>query len=92
MDQAAQMMLLVLMPSMDDIDISTIQRGDQSQGVQILGADAAGGQSGADTAPTPSKSKGKVVRTICSDDDVSSDDDIPLQMDEGIRQWQICGR
>jgi hypothetical protein len=37
LDQAVRTMLLVSMPSMDDIDISTIQRGDQSRGVRILG-------------------------------------------------------
>jgi hypothetical protein len=34
-DQAVRSMLLVTMPSMDDIGIAPIQRGDQSRGVQI---------------------------------------------------------
>jgi hypothetical protein len=54
--------------------------------VRIPGAGAAGGQGGADTAPVPSKSKGKVVQIVRSDDEVSSDDDIPLQ-----RQMRASG-
>jgi hypothetical protein len=54
--------------------------------VRILGAGAAGGQGGVDTALVPSKSKGKVVQIIRSDDEVSSDDDIPLQ-----RQMRASG-
>jgi hypothetical protein len=69
----------MLLVSMDNIGIATIQRGDQSRGMQILGVDAAGGQGGADTAPAPSKSKGKVVRTVHSDDEVLSGDDILLR-------------
>jgi hypothetical protein len=37
-------MLLVAMPSMDDVGIALIQRVDQSRGVQILGAGVVGGQ------------------------------------------------
>jgi hypothetical protein len=33
MDQAARTFLLVAMPSMDDVDIALVQRGDQSRGV-----------------------------------------------------------
>jgi hypothetical protein len=43
------------------------------------GVDATGGQGGADIALIPSKNKGKVVQTIHNDDELSSDDDIPLQ-------------
>jgi hypothetical protein len=45
----------------------------------IPGIGSAGGQGHASTALAPSKSKGKVVQTVHSDDTVSSDDDIPLQ-------------
>jgi hypothetical protein len=48
--------------------------------MRIPGADATGGQGGADTTLAHSKSKGKVVWTIRSNEEVSSDDDIPLQM------------
>jgi hypothetical protein len=37
MDQAARSMLLVAMPSMDDVSIAPIQKGDPSQGGQIPG-------------------------------------------------------
>jgi hypothetical protein len=84
MDQAVRTLLLVAMPSMDDVGIAPIQRGDQSRGVQIPGAGTAGG-----AAPSPalSKGKGKVVRVIRSDDEVSSDDDVPMQ-----RQMRARGR
>jgi hypothetical protein len=84
MDQAVRTLLLVAMPSMDDVGIAPIQRGGQSRGVQIPRAGTAGG-----AAPSPalSKGKGKVVRVIRSDDEVSSDDDVPMQ-----RQLRACGR
>jgi hypothetical protein len=44
--------------------------------MRISGTGSVGGQGGAGTAPTPSKSRGKVVRTVHSEDEVSSDDDI----------------
>jgi hypothetical protein len=44
MDQVARMELLRMMPTLDDVDITAVQRGDQTRGVQILGADAAGNQ------------------------------------------------
>jgi hypothetical protein len=47
MDQAMRSMLLVAMPSMDDVGIAPIQRGDQSRDVQIPGAGVACGQGGA---------------------------------------------
>jgi hypothetical protein len=54
-------MLLVAMPSMDDVGIASIHRGDQSRGVKIPGVGAAGGQGGAAPSPTPNKGKWKVV-------------------------------
>jgi hypothetical protein len=60
-DQAARTLLLVAMPSMDDIGIALIQRGDQSRGVQIPGTGTTGGQGGVASTPDPSKGKGKVV-------------------------------
>jgi hypothetical protein len=87
MDQAARSMLLVAMPLMDDVGITPIQRDDQSQGVQIPGAGVAGGQGGTTPNLAPSKGKGKVVRVIYSDDEVSSDDDVPLQ-----RWMRVRGR
>jgi hypothetical protein len=77
-DKATRSLLLVVMPSMDDVGIAPIQRGDQYRGIQIPGASAAGGKGGAVPTPAPSKGKGKVVRVICSDNEVSSDDDVPL--------------
>jgi hypothetical protein len=47
--------------------------------VRILRVDDTGGQGGANTAPAPSKSKGKVVWTIHNYDEVLFDDDIPVQ-------------
>jgi hypothetical protein len=79
LDQAVQTIMLVSMPLMDNIGIAMIQRGEQSRGLWITGADTASGQGGANTALIPSKSKGKVVRTIRIDDEVSSFDDILLQ-------------
>jgi hypothetical protein len=79
MDQASRMLLLVAMPSMDDVGIAPIQRGDQSCGVQIPRTGTASGQGGATSTPAPSKGKEKVVRVVHSDDDISSDDDVPLQ-------------
>jgi hypothetical protein len=43
MDQAARMLLLVAMPSMDDVGIALIQRGDKSRGVQIPRTGTVGG-------------------------------------------------
>jgi hypothetical protein len=79
MDQAMRTLLLVMMPLMDNIGIALVQRGDQSRGIRIPGIGTAGGQGGAVSTPAPSKDKGKVVRVIHNDDDVSFDDDVPLQ-------------
>jgi hypothetical protein len=43
MDQAARTLLVVVMPSMDDIGIALVQRGDQSCGIRIPGIGIAGG-------------------------------------------------
>jgi hypothetical protein len=71
-------LLLKVLPMLDDIDIATRQRGDESGGIQILGKDAAGGRRGTDTTAGFSKGKGKVEPSVGSGDEVSSDDDIPL--------------
>jgi hypothetical protein len=68
MDQAMRSMLLVAMPSMDDVGIAPIQRGDQSRGIQIPEAGAAGSQGGTALSQPPNKGKGKVVRVIRNDD------------------------
>jgi hypothetical protein len=73
MDQDVRTLLLVVMPSMDDVDIAPVQRGDQSCGVRIPGTGVAGGQGGAVSSPAPNKNKGMVVHAI------HSDDDVPLQ-------------
>jgi hypothetical protein len=49
--------------TLDDIDFTAWQRGDESRGVQIPGTD---------------KGKGKAVLSIGSDDEVSSNNDHPL--------------
>jgi hypothetical protein len=59
MDQVTRSMLLVAMPSMDDVSIALIQRGDQSRGVQIPGAGAVGGQGGATPSPAPPRERGR---------------------------------
>jgi hypothetical protein len=71
-------LLLKVLPMLDDIDIATRQRGDESGGIQILGKDAAGGRRGTDTTAGFSKGKGKVEQSVGSGDEVSSDDDISL--------------
>jgi hypothetical protein len=80
-DQVVQTRLLRVMPTLDDIDITARQRGDESWGVQIPGADIAGSQGGASTGPSSDKEKGKVVpRVILSNMEVSLEqDDVPLQ-------------
>jgi hypothetical protein len=45
-DQAVRTVLLKSMPTLDDIDITLVQRGDQSRGVVILGAVVIGDQGG----------------------------------------------
>jgi hypothetical protein len=46
MDQAARTALLATMPTLDDVDIAMVQRGDLSRGVTIPGATATGGRGG----------------------------------------------
>jgi hypothetical protein len=59
MDQATRTLLLVAMPSMDDVGIAPIQRGDQSRGVQIPGTGAVSGQGGAVSTPAPARERGR---------------------------------
>jgi hypothetical protein len=57
LDQAVRSLLLKKMPTLDDIDITAQQTGDQFHGVHILGTDAAGSQRSANT--TSGSGKGK---------------------------------
>jgi hypothetical protein len=59
MDQTARSMLLVAMPSMEDVGIAPIQWGDQSRGVQIPGAGVVGCQGGTAPNPAPARERGK---------------------------------
>jgi hypothetical protein len=59
MGQAVRSLLLVVIPSMDNVGIAPIQRHDQSRGVQILRTGATGGQCGAVPTPAPSMGKGR---------------------------------
>jgi hypothetical protein len=84
------------MPTRDDIDIAVVQRGDLSRGVTIPGATATGIRGGAtgggrggrgpggsgspSSAPALGKGKGVSTRVIHDDDEVSSDEDEPLQV------------
>jgi pyruvate/2-oxoglutarate dehydrogenase complex dihydrolipoamide acyltransferase (E2) component len=114
-NQAARATLLAIMPTLDDVDIAPVQRGDQSRGVVIPGSDGtggvtgghshggvpagggpAGGRSGASAGgqggTTGSSSaaalgKGKQTCVILDDDEVSSNEDEPLQK----RLWQLSG-
>jgi hypothetical protein len=43
LDQPARTALLAAMPTLDDVDIAVVQRGDLSRGVTIPGATATGG-------------------------------------------------
>jgi hypothetical protein len=51
------------------------QKGDESRGVQMPGADAAGGPGGPSTSPDANKGKVKVAMPVRSDDEVSLDED-----------------
>jgi hypothetical protein len=90
-DQAMRTRLLKELPKLDDIGITAWKRGDESWGVQIPRADAAGGQGGASTSPSSDKVKGKVVpRVVLNDTKVSlEEDDIPLQ--RRMRQFHSGG-
>jgi hypothetical protein len=46
MDQAARTVLLTTMPTLDDVDITVVQRGDPSHGVTIPGATVTSGRDG----------------------------------------------
>jgi hypothetical protein len=96
MDQAARTTLLVAMPMLDDVDITVVQRGNLSRGVTILGATVTGSQGGTtgggrggrgpggsgspSSAPALGKGKGVFARVVHDDDEVSSDEDEPLQV------------
>jgi hypothetical protein len=113
------------MPTLDDVDIAPMQRGDQSRGVVIpelsglggatgghghggdpragrgavpTGGGLAGSRSGASasgrgggpaggSSPAAAPGKGKQVCVVLDDDEVSSDEDEPLQK----RLWQLSG-
>jgi hypothetical protein len=95
MDQAARTALLVTMPTLDDIDIAVVQRGDLSHGVTIPGATVTSGRGGTtgggqggrgpkgsgspSSAPALNKGKGVSTRVVHDDDEVSSDEDEPMQ-------------
>jgi hypothetical protein len=96
LDQAARTALLAAMPTLDDVDIAVVQRGDLSRGVTIPGATATGGWGGTtggarggrgpggsgnpSSAPALGKGKGVSTRVVHDDDEVSSDEDEPLQV------------
>jgi hypothetical protein len=96
MDQAARTTLLAAMPTLDDVDIVVVQRGDLSRGVTIPGATVTGGRGGTtgggrggrgprgsgspSSAPALGKGKGVSRRVVHDDDEVSSDEDEPLQV------------
>jgi hypothetical protein len=110
MDQAARTALLAMMPMLDDVDITVVQRGDLSRGVTIPGATVTGGRGGTtgggrggrpigsgsvgdglaggrgrggssspSSTPAFGKGKGVSMRVVHDDDEVSSDEDEPLQ-------------
>jgi hypothetical protein len=61
LDQAARSLLLKVMPMLDDIDIATRQRGDQSRGVHIPGMVVATDWRSANTAMSSGKGKEKIA-------------------------------
>jgi hypothetical protein len=64
---------------LDEIGIATWQKGDKFWGVQMPGADVAGGPGAPSASPNTGKGKGKAVTLVRSDNEVSLDDDHPLQ-------------
>jgi hypothetical protein len=96
MDQTVRTELLAVMPTLDDVDIAVVQRGDLSRGVTIPGVTITGGRGGTtdggrggrgpgglgspSSTPAPGKGKGVSMRVIHDDDEVSSDEDEPLQV------------
>jgi hypothetical protein len=89
------------MPILDDVDIAVVQRGDLSCGVTIPGATVTGGRGGTtgggrggrgpggsgspSSAPALCKGKGVSARVVHDDDEVSSDEDEPLQVQLRLR-------
>jgi hypothetical protein len=86
--QATRTRLLRELSMLDVIDIIAWQRGDESQGIQIPGADVADDQGSVSTGPSSGKEKGKVIPQIVLNDTevLSEEDDIPLQR----RMRQYC--
>jgi hypothetical protein len=96
LDQAVRTALLAAMPTLDNIDIAVVQRGDLSRGVTIPGATVAGGRGGTtgggrggrgpggsgspSSAPALGKGKGVSTRVVHDDNEVSSDENEPLQV------------
>jgi hypothetical protein len=96
MDQAARTALLAAMPTLDNVDIVVVQRGDLSRGVMIPGVTVTSGRGGTtgggrggrgpggsgspSSTPALGKGKGVSTRVIHDDDEVSSDEDEPLQV------------
>jgi hypothetical protein len=100
MDQAARTALLAAMPTLDDIDIAVVERGDLSRGVTIPGVTGGrggttgggrgpGGSGCPSSTPAPDKGKGVSTRVVHDDDEVSSDEDEPLQV--RLRSWFPAG-
>jgi hypothetical protein len=116
-NQVVRIVLLAIMPTLDNVDIASVQRGDQSRGVVIPGPGgpsgaagghghrgvpagggpagsrsgaSAGGRGGAaDGSSAVALGKGKQTRVILDDDEVSSDEDKPLQ--KQLRQLSGIG-
>jgi hypothetical protein len=96
MDQVARTALLAAMPTLDDVDIAVVQRGDLSRGMMIPGVTVTGGRGGTtgggrggrgpggsgspSSTPAPGKGKGVSTRVVHDDDEVSSNEDEPLQV------------
>jgi hypothetical protein len=95
-DQAARTALLAAMPTLDNVDIAVAQRGDLSCSVTIPGATITGGRGGTtgggrggrgpggsgspSSTPAPGKGKGVSRWVVHDDNEVSSDEDEPLQV------------
>jgi hypothetical protein len=77
-DQVTWMRLLRELPTLDNICIAVLQKGDESRGVQIPRADVAGGPGGVSTGLDTGKGKGKVAAPVGSNDEVLANDDHSL--------------
>jgi hypothetical protein len=123
-NQVARIALLAIMPTLDDVNIAPVQRGDQSRGVVIPGPGGPGGAAGghgggglpacrggvpvgdgpvgsrrgapmggrggaAGGSSAVAPDKGKQMRVILDDNEVSSDEDEPLQ--KRLRQLSGAG-